>query len=161
MEELTEQIRKEAILKGANCKLVTQWDNPDIDDLARRYIEGIDFCIKNDFPSVDFLKKNFGDRMHQYGIFADEKLEERNLRHVVVNGKCRGKLIYDGCSFGKIYVRHRSKLDIVINDDSIVNIEIYDDSKITLVNNSSKRIYVYKYGGRLKYKGDVMVKKRQ
>lgn len=161
MKNIAEILRLMAINEGAYCSIITQWDDPDTATLAQKYIEGIDFCIEHDFPSNEFLKTHFGSQMQQYGIFVDEKVYGKNLRHLVVNGQSKGKVSYDGCAFGKIYVRHKSHLEIDIYDDSIVNVEVYDKSMVTICNKGEKKACVYLYGGKIKIKGNVVIKDKR
>ena len=150
-------LRKEALDKGANCKIITEWDNPDNDTLIQKYIEGIDFCIDKDFPDNKFIKKYFDGDMQKHGVFVDEKIDLHNIPHVILNGKCRGVLKYDGYRFGKIYVRHKSKVIIEITDKAIVNVEIYDKASVVIKNKGEKNAAVYLYGGEIECTSGVKV----
>ena len=156
----TEKLREEAIKLGAYCPIIQHWDNPSPDELARKYIEGIDFCIRNNFPSNEYLKHNFDGVMQRHGIFVDEYISATNIRHLVANGSCWGKVEYDGFSYGKIYVRERSELTVFIKGNAIAHIEMFDKVKVHVVNTGSAEVIVYRYGGKLKTSGNVIVKNK-
>lgn len=156
--DIAEMLRQEALKKGAYCDIITNWHNPDKNMLIQKYIEGIDFCIENNFPDNKFIKKHFDGIMQEYGIFVDEKIELHNMPHVILNGRCRGTLHYDGYRFGKIYVRGGSKVNIEVIDKAIINVEIYDNnSKVIVRNKGTKNVAVYLYGGEVECTSGVKI----
>jgi len=58
--ELIEQLKTDGINKGL-CRL---WQRKlhnglSTEELVKLYIKGIDFCISENYPTLDFLRENF------------------------------------------------------------------------------------------------------
>lgn len=61
---LSERMRDEARGLGLCNQWYDEWGSASKADLARKFIDGLDFCIANDWPSVDVIKRDFGDVIH-------------------------------------------------------------------------------------------------
>lgn len=57
MSELSNTLKNRAILLGLCTEWTEGWGNPDKQGLIDKYLHGIDFCIKHDYPTVDFIEK--------------------------------------------------------------------------------------------------------
>lgn len=103
--ELVHQIKQDGIAKGL-CRLWQMKLKPGlgVDSLAELYIRGIDFCIKNDYPTLDFLRTNFKGKCEDYGVYVDDEVVEKNRKDVVLNGGCKAMLEYDGFAVSNIYI---------------------------------------------------------
>lgn len=132
--ELVEQLRKDGTEKGL-CLL---WQrklhgNLDTEALVKLYIKGIDFCICEDYPTLDFLRAHFKGSSEPYGVYIDEDMPTlANKPDLVLNGACRGMLEYDGYSVSRLYVRHSSETAVNVSDHAIVTIDLFDTSKLHL-----------------------------
>ena len=132
--ELVEQLRKGGTEKGL-CHL---WQmklrgNLDTEALVKLYIKGIDFCICEDYPTLDFLRTHFKGYSEPYGVYIDEDMPIlANKADLVLNGACRGMLEYDGYSVSRLYVRHTSEIAVNVSDHAIVTIDLFDNSKLHL-----------------------------
>ena len=67
--ELIEQLKQDGIAKG----LCQPWQNKLRDGVSMKrlvdlYVRGIDFCIKNDYPTLDFIRENFKGKCEPYGV---------------------------------------------------------------------------------------------
>ena len=129
------------------------WTKKSKDELMEMYITGIDFAIKNDWPSCEYLKKNFNRVIHRHGVYVDDRISIRNKRQVVCNGKTHGEAYYDGYSVGALYLRHDSDVTIYVKDFAYVTIEVYDRSKVTIINNGERTVHVFRYGGTVENEG--------
>ena len=61
--ELVQQLKQDGIAKG----LCLPWQNKlrdgvSVKRLVDLYVRGIDFCIKNDYPTLDYNTPAFSDR---------------------------------------------------------------------------------------------------
>ena len=162
MSELSNTLKNRAILLGLCTEWTDGWGNPDKQELIDKYLHGIDFCIKHDYPSVEFIKKHFEkELLHKNNIFVDEEVHERNLNHIAVfNGKCRGMLMFDGMVCCDIYVRHDSEITIDCTRMSKVFINLYDNAKVKVMQKDVASVYVYKHGENCSVEtdGDVMLR---
>lgn len=132
--ELVEQLRKDGTEKGL-CRL---WQmklrgNLDTEALVKLYIKGIDFCICEDYPTLDFLRAHFKGNSEPYGVYIDEDMPTlANKADLVLNGACRGMLEYDGYSVSRLYVRHTSETAVNVSDHAVLTIDVFDHSKVHL-----------------------------
>lgn len=146
--ELVQQIKQYGIEKGL-CRLWQMKLKPDlgIDALAELYIRGIDFCISNDYPTLDFIRTNFRGKCEAYGVYVDDNVVEKNKKDVVLNGDCKAMLEYDGFSVSSVYIRHNSKASITVGDHAIVTIDVFDNSYLAIaVAGSDAEVLVNVYG---------------
>lgn len=131
--ELIQQLKKDGIEKGL-CRMWQMKLKSDlsIKSLVELFINGIDFCIKNDYPTLDFMRQNFRGKCESYGAYVDDEVFEKNRRNIVLNGDCKAMLEYDGYTVANLYVRHGSKGAINVSDHAIVTIDAFDDSDIAV-----------------------------
>lgn len=131
--ELVQQLKKDGIEKGL-CRMwqMKLKSGLSIKSLVELFINGIDFCIKNDYPTLDFMRQNFKGKCESYGAYVDDEVFEKNRRNIVLNGDCKAMLEYDGYTVANLYVRHGSKGAINVSDHAIVTIDAFDDSDIAV-----------------------------
>lgn len=161
-EELSMTLKGQAVSLGL-CKEWTEgWGNPDPQQLIDKYLHGIDFCIKHDYPGNEFIKRNFDkELLHKNGIFVDEEVHLRNVKgRCVLNGRCKGMLLFDGLSVCDLYVRHGSEVVIDCSRLSKVFINVYDQAKVKVKQVDAASVYVYKHGEQcaVDIEGDVMIR---
>lgn len=163
-KNLGKQLRTQAESLGACEKGLDNLDKLNEQELVNRYIHFIDFIIdKHDFPSNDFIKKNFDkELLHRNNVYVDELVERRNARHVVVvQGKCNGNLWYDSMTVADVYVRHDSEITIDCSRLSKVFINVYDNAKVNVTQRDGASVYVYLHGNSCSYEteGEVMIRR--
>jgi len=146
--ELVQQLKKDGVEKGL-CRL---WQRKLIgelstEELAKLYIKGIDFCISEDYPTVDFLREHFRGKCEQYGVYVDDEVRENNLPDVVLNGDCKAMLEYDGYTVSRIYSRHNTRASVNVSDYAIVTIDAFDKSNLVVaVAGGNAQVFVNIYG---------------
>lgn len=146
---------------GLCAQWTSEWGaSASREEMAKKYVKGIDFCIKHDFPSVEVIKRDFGDIMHDYGVYADEDVHLRHPAMVVLNGKCTGSLECGNYDASNIYVRHNSEVVIRVKELAYVHISIYDKAKVTVECAATAKCFIYKYGGNISAKGNVVIRDR-
>lgn len=158
---LSERMRDEAVGLGL-CKLWTEeWGNADKHAMCEKFIDGLDFCIKHDWPSVDVIKNEFGDVMHEHGVYADESVDIEDEGTIVLNGHCKGSVRVVDSSVGNIYVRHSSSVRIDVKDYAYAHVSVYDDASVVVSCELTARCFVYHYGGSVKVEGkNVIIRER-
>jgi hypothetical protein len=112
------------------------------------FLEGIDFCISEDFPSPELFKAFDGIRQ-QYGIFRDESIQTENSQYVAAFGKCEGTVIYTGYKTGQVFVKHESNLTVTASENSFVMVDVFDSSDIKIIASGNAKVCVNKYGGNI------------
>lgn len=147
-KELSNDLKKKAIALGLCSKWQNNWTTEDKDKLCNMYIEGIDFCIINNYPTCEYMKANFDGVMQQNGIFVDDKVAiNRKERLVyVLNGSSCGYINFEGFDVCEVYVRHNSNVKINIQGQASVYICAYDNAKVDIEQSSNlSRVKVFKY----------------
>lgn len=163
-KELNKILRDRARELGLCDKWYKEWKGSSSkQELIEKFLRGIDFCIKNDYPKKEFIKAYFPNGLlRENGVFVDDKISGTNLHRTVLLGETCGELKYDGYEVGKVYVRHQSVVKIVACDRARVFVECYDDTKVDAVATDNARIFVYHHGGDLEnISGNVIVRDRQ
>ncbi len=147
--DLTLRIKEDGARKGMCAfyqgKLI---EGLSIQRLSTLFFRGIDFCIGNDFPTLEFLRKNIRSQGDQYGFCLDNKdVRETNIPRLCLNGECKARLQYQNCNLGRLYVRHGSSAKLFVSGTSVVTIDAFDDSHLDIIvaGNDSK-VLVYLYG---------------
>lgn len=131
-------------------------------ELINRGLHFINFLIKYNYPSNDFIKSNFDRQLLEHNnIYVDAEFERRNARQiVVVQGSSKGALLYDCWTTSDVYVRHDSDVTIDCTRYSKVFVHVYDDAKVKITQSDAATVYVYRYSKNCEIttQGDVLVR---
>ena len=81
--EVNKRLARDAKKKG----ICEEWygrliDTKGKDELIKMYLEGIDFCLSNEYPSNEFIRQHFVGACEAYGVFLDQAITAGNFRHV-------------------------------------------------------------------------------
>ena len=160
-DELNTVLRDQARELGLCDEWYGGWKNETKQQLIEKYLKGIDFCIKHDYPSLDFIERNFDEEtLIENGIFVNHYIEAENTRMVVALGNSSGSLRYNGVCSCEVYVRHNSEVDITAADGAKVFVEVYEQGKIHITSSGAAKVFVYKHGGDVVYEGNVKVRNK-
>ena len=147
--ELNKQLKQDGIAVGLCSQYQGLLDRSDtVEKMVRLFIRGIDFCIKNDYPTLDFMRKNFKGKSEPYGGYVDDEvLGLRNAPDVVLNGDCKAVLEYDEYSVSRLFIRHNSQAAVNVSDHAILTIDAFDSSHLVVaVAGGNAYVIVNKYG---------------
>lgn len=161
IELLNRAMRAEARELGLCDEWYGQWsDDADIDELLNKYVRGIDFVIGKGFPEDDILLRYAGkDKLREHGIYLDSDIDEQVGSGVYVIGVgCTVKLKVDGFSVVTVYVRGNAQVDLQISENGKAFVEMYDDARLKIENKGESRSFVYRHGGEVEKKGNVLVR---
>lgn len=149
MDTLIQQLKDTGTARG----LCRPWrlklkEGMSVEQMATLYIQGIDFCISEDYPTLGFLRSNFKGQCEPFGIFVDDVITERiNAPDTVLNGECRAMLEYDNYSVSRVYARHNSQLSINVSDNATVTVDAFDDAIVVVATaGTNARVLVNLYG---------------
>lgn len=132
--ELIQQLKIDGIAKG----LCRPWQGKlhiglSTEELVKLYIQGIDFCISEDYPTLDFLREHFRGKCEPFGVYVDDEIPPtKNKPDMVLNGACKALVEYDGYSVSRLYVRHDSEVAVIVSDNAIVTIDLFDNATLHL-----------------------------
>lgn len=142
-KELAYEAKKNGICKDWFNRLqVTE----DKDELIKMYLDGIDFCLSNDYPPRTFFKPFDGIRQ-KYGVFLDEQIETVNSRHVVALGTSEGSASFTDFEVGQVFVKHEAKVEIKASGNAFVMVDVFDDAEVEVIASDNAKVCVNRYGG--------------
>lgn len=162
--DLNNTLKRQAIGLGLCSEWTEEWrDNEDRQSLIDKYLEGIDFVIEHDWPSVDFIKENFeSELLTKNGIYVDGFMSMNSHSGTLVFlGDSKAKLSFKNFDCCRIYARHDSEININVSGFSKIFIHAYDNAKIHIVSDNQAKVYIYLHGDNcnLSPTGSVMVRK--
>lgn len=162
-KSIGKKLKLQAESLGACEKGLDRLEKLNEQELINRYVHFIDFAIEKNYPSNEFIKENFDKALLEHNnIYVDAEFERRNARQVVVvQGKSKGVLLYDGMTCADVYVRHDSEVTIDCSRLSKVFISVYDNAKVNVTQRDGASVYVYLHGDACEVvaEGDVMQRK--
>lgn len=160
--KLSLRMKSEAIDLGLCQKWTEEWaDGTSKDEMVEKFIAGIDFCIEHNWPSPKVIKKEFGDVIHNHGVYVDENVMVSNAPVVILNGECVANIAYDGMSTSEVYIRHRSEAKIAVKGLSRCFISLYDEGEVEVSCEEGCKAFIYRYGGKIrKLQGDVITREK-
>lgn len=119
----------------------------DIDILLQMYIDGIDFCLEKNFPSMADLAVLAGtERLARYGIYIDEYVSLVNPKTLVLLGGCEADISIGSYQVSQIFVKHKSSGTFRISGNAFVVIDCFDDSELTVEASGDSKVLVNVYG---------------
>lgn len=162
-KELSDKLKQKAISLGACEKRINEWGEPDKYDLCEKYIQNIDFCLLNRYPSNEIIKKEFASVREKFNIFVDDtNLFISNPKWSIFNGSCDCVVTFNDFGIGEMYVKDNSHVSLVALDNSIVHVSLIDDAKLDIVSSKYTRVFVYtntpKNISKVDVKGKLMIK---
>lgn len=127
-------MKSEAIGLGLCPKWQRNWAaDSSAQELIDKYKKGIDFCIQNDFPSNEFIIRNFSrELLEENLIFVDEYLDVQNAADgiYILNGSCGGQISFGEWSTATLFMRHDSSVKVYAAPFSKLFIRLYDGAEV-------------------------------
>ncbi len=143
---IQEDLKQQAIEYGLCEQWQREWGNPTIADLCDKFIRGIDFCIKHNYPTIAYLDKHFRGQVEQYGIYINEGADSKGQAFVVANGD--STIDVYAPIFCDIYARHNSHIRLYASADAFVYVSMYDNCTLEIMNKGQgAKICVSLFGG--------------
>lgn len=123
-----------------------EWkDNCGVDILLNKYVRGIDFCIENDYPSLDFIRRNFKkEDLHRHHIYLDENvsMSVENGTYIFL-GECTGTIMTGGYNVISCYIRHDSKITISASFLAKAFVSLYENGSCETQSADGSIIKIY------------------
>lgn len=146
MNSINESLRKSAIDKGLCYQWQKEWNSDKTtSELCRMMKRGMDFCVKHNYPDLNFIRYSFPLReLNENKVYIDQSVDvtDTNGTYVFL-GNCQGELNLQPYSAALIHLRHNSKIKINCEYDGYVNIFLYEDSDVEIgkIHGSDVKIY--------------------
>lgn len=143
---IQEELKQQAIEYGLCEQWQREWGDPTTADLCDKYIRGLDFCIKHEYPTVEYLDEHFKGKVEQYGIYINEEATSIGQTDVVVNGDSKVDIYSPIVS--SIYVRHNSKIRLYVPAQAFVYVSMFNDCTVEVIEKGEgAKICVSLFGG--------------
>lgn len=145
--KIVKELAKEAKRKGICQEWYSELKRLDNKEaMLEMYMRGIDFCLSNDYPDNDFMRKNFDEIMEKFGIFLDDSIVLVNVKKCVALGNTKGSVEITNFGTSEIFVKHNSELTIIAKGDSFVMIDLFDNATIHVRAQDRAKVCVNRYG---------------
>lgn len=162
-KELSMVLKRKAVMCGLCAQWQSEWGSAEtVESLIGKFKRGIDFCMENGFPGADFIDAHF-DRgvLHKFHIYVNEAVELCDVDDdVVCVGNCRLSVRQGDFHTGQLYVSGCSRVEVTTSGFARFPVTVYDEGVVNYVNEGFNRQFVYKYGGEVDFKGNVIVRVR-
>lgn len=112
---------------GTNCSK---------DELIMKYKKGLDFCIKNDWPSRDFIESNFDKdylmSKHIYSCVEGFDCGDFSDIATIVQHGSTGELHFTGYNTTTVWVLHDSEIFVTASQHAVVFVHVYGNAHVTI-----------------------------
>lgn len=143
-KELAREAKKKGICKEWHSELKGLRDKKA---MIRMYLKGIDFCLANDYPDNEFIRKHFKGEMEELGVFLDDEIRVEDKRQVVCLGETHGQIAVSKFNVARIYVKHGSNLKIIAKDRAFVMVDVFDSAVVDVCASDKAKVCVNLYHG--------------
>jgi hypothetical protein len=145
------KLSKELAKKAKQFNICQEWHDElkmleDKRAMVRMYLKGIDFCLANDYPSNDYIRRNFSDIMNEFGAFLDDDIDLVNVKKCVALGTTKGRVEIDNFSVSEVFIKHESALNIIAKDNAFVMVDVFDNAVVMIHAQDNAKVCVNKYG---------------
>lgn len=165
MENRSVALRESARACGLCDKWYGEWKgNESARTLLRKFVEGIDFCIANDWPKIDMINECFTkEELRDGGVYLDEDdVLLESVKNPVLIGSSSARLEYSCYDVADVYVRHSCEATVVVSDMARVSVNAYDRCKVFIENTGGYPVFVYRHGKcAVEYDGNVVIRERK
>ena len=150
------QAKKDGICNDAFSKMCKMGD---VKELCELYFSGSDWSMEHDFPRLETLKK-FKGNSEKYGLYTDYNGIIKNVQRIALFGNSNSEIICDGFFVGMFIIRHDSKAKIKTSGNSILFVNILDNSFVEIEAAENSKVTVFQYGNSSNFRiiGNVEIK---
>ena len=119
-----DKFKKQAVSLG----LCQEWqDSWEESGLIEKYLHGITWCMKNEFPSLKDMKR-YDEALLRNGVYNNKRAEIVCDRDMYVFNASEIDFTIDEYKVCRIYAGRGSKLRVTVKDHAILYIDNYNSS---------------------------------
>lgn len=146
IKALAKDAKKHGICKEWHSRLKLMSPD-DKRGLVQMYLDGIDFCLNNNYPSNDFIKRYFSDVAVEMGVFVDKDISVENSPKCVCLGTTCGIIKTSDFAVCEIFAKHEAELNVTASGDSFIVIDVFDNAVVNIHTFDRAKVCVNRYGG--------------
>ena len=146
MNALNQELKETAVGYGLCKHWQGMWSHYFYsDELIDMFIKGQDFCIEHDYPSLDFIRRNFSATdLQSNGVYVDAEIDSvLPSGTYVVMGESHGTMRFGRWTAAVVYLRHYSEIRLVADEMSKVQIRLYDNATVETEAAETARVKTY------------------
>lgn len=156
----SEMLRALARKNGMCDKWYKEWGDCSDEELVKKFLDGMNFCIKSNFPNVNIIKSFDNKLLNRNNIYVDE--ESLNLHNpskksphkVVLCGNTNATIFYDCYSVADLYIQHDCKVNLICINHAIVHVTITGNASVCIIKSENASVSVYKKNATCKVVSD-------
>ena len=137
---IDKKLKREAIKAGLCQEWQDKWSDKG---LIEKYLQGISWCMKNDYPSIKDMRK-FKKELLRNNIYIEEDLTINCDKEMYAFNSCNVDFTisrYDVC---RIYIGRGTKLRVNVKDNAILYVDSYG-GEVQVVKDNNAKCTVWKY----------------
>lgn len=145
--ELSKTLRESARQNGLCDTWYNEWkDNTSKESLVAKMYKGLDFVLKNHWPSNAFIKENFSqDFLREAHVYVDDKHSALNPNQSLVLGESEITFRYNAAGHGDIHIRDNSSVKLTAKNRSFVIVHLYENAHIEAVQSDTATLTLIKH----------------
>lgn len=161
--ELNTALREEARFLGLCDPWYNAWkNNCKNEELVAKMYKGLDFCLKNHWPSNDFILKHFDlDFRRKSNVFVNDKYSVNNPKESLILGTSDMTVRYNAEFNGNIHVRDNSSVKLSAKGRSFVIVHLYEKAYIQAEQFDSAKIVLVKHSPDVTIIAETNIKVRE
>ena len=119
-----DKFKKQAIGLGLCKEWQNNWEESGLID---KYLRGITWCMKNEFPSLKDMRK-YDEALLRNGVYNEKTVDIKCDRGMYVFNASTANFEIGGYDVCRIYVGRGSRVKARVRDHAILLIDNYDSS---------------------------------
>lgn len=116
-----------------------------VSDLLQMFVDNIDYCLSENYPSQSDLLEFGGEELKAFGIYIEQKTS-LNDKEFLVLFDCSANLTYNHYGVGTIFIKGNSNITLTANRNCCIVVDIFDNSQLSIQAEQGARVLVNVYG---------------
>ncbi|PTL34592.1 hypothetical protein C7120_08815 [Prevotella sp. oral taxon 376] len=145
--DLSGHLKSSAIKLGLCKQWQEEWkDNTDKQSLIDKYFSGLDFPMRFHWPSNDFIKENFEQRLlRDNNILVDDTRSLLNPKEAVILGTSKSIVRVNSDNYSTIYIRDSSHVEIIVKNKAFVIVHLFEKANIKVQTEDFPNVLILKH----------------
>lgn len=129
---INNELRSSAIGHGLCAMWQRDWkEDWDFKTLAQRYLRGIDFCFKHEYPSNEYmLRISEQSFRREVGIIIDDNYSLLNPEVCAIMGNSKVKVRTNSNTASSIWVKDNAEVTLIARGRSSQHVHVFGNAKI-------------------------------
>lgn len=141
-------LKEDGIAHGMCQKMQDEWGEPNLAQLCRMFFRGMDFCIEQNWPSVEQMKHiATPEEAARYGVYYEDGVASGQV-NICALGDAVVHVYVPAFGTCDIYARHESNVYIHLAEHAFCYVSIYDNADVSVEEKAhAARINASSFGG--------------